>query len=95
METLYDSDRFIVLHMQCDAPAGAPAAPPGADALLARHGFEIVDKHSGKQLYLDGQWSELFQRRIAEWRANIPTQQEVEDTLATFAGLAQTPLALH
>ena len=95
METLYDSDRFIVLHMQCEQPAPATTSAPFGAELLARHGFEIVDKHSGKQLYLDGQWSELFQRRIAEWRENIPTQQEVEDALAALAGLAQTPLALH
>ncbi len=94
METLYDSDRFIVLHMQCDAPVPESISPLGAE-LLARHGFEIVDKQSGKQLYLDGQWSELFQRRIAEWRANIPTQQEVEDALDALSGLAQTPVALH
>lgn len=98
METIYDSDRFIVVHMLCNS-ADDDASEPPQDAAAAvatlRHSFEIVDKQAGTQLYLDGMWSELFQQRIAEWHINVPTQQEVEDTLAGFAGLAQTPLTLH
>ena len=60
-----------------------------------RHGFEIVDKRSGKQLYLDGSWAELFQQRLTAWRHTAPTQEEVEGTLEGYAGLAQTPIALH
>ena len=41
MQMLYDSDAFVVVHMQANEPAeGEPA--PG----IARHGFEIVDKGS-------------------------------------------------
>ena len=45
---------------------------------LARHGFEIVDKRSGKEVYLDGSWAELFQQHIQAWQVNTPTQEEVE-----------------
>jgi hypothetical protein len=63
--------------------------------LLARHGFEIVDKRSGKEVYLDGSWAELFQQHIVAWQVNTPTQEEVEDTLEQFADLAQTPVHMH
>ena len=93
MNTLYDSDSFAVVHLLPDAPAGAEASA-GAHQ-LARHGFEIVDKRSGKEVYLDGLWAELFQQRIAAWQLNTPTQEEVEDTLEGYAELAQNPVVVH
>jgi hypothetical protein len=62
---------------------------------LARHGFEIVDKRSNKEVYLDGSWAELFQQHIMAWQVNTPTQEEVEDTLEQYAELAQTPVQVH
>ncbi len=98
MNMLYDSDSFVVVHMQPDASL-QPAAT-GADGLplpvqLVRHGFEIVDKRSGKEVYLDGSWAEMFQQQILAWQRQAPTQQEVEDTLDGYAGLAQNPVVMH
>lgn len=96
MQMLYDSESFVVVHMlpeavpQGEASDGVPAAPT-----LVRHGFEIVDKRSGKEVYLDGSWAELFQRQISAWQANTPTREEVEDTLDRYAELAQNPVVLH
>jgi Protein of unknown function (DUF3567) len=92
MQMLYDSESFVVVHVQPnedDAPS-APNLP-----VLARHGFEIVDKRSGKEVYLDGSWAELFQQKIAAWQLNTPTQEEVEDTLEGYAELAQNPVLMH
>ncbi len=105
MHTLYDSDTFCVNHMLANAPemaqangdtgptpvAGAPRAVP----YMPRHGFEIIDKRSGKEIYLDGSWAELFQQKIMAWQASKPTQEEVEDTLEGYATLAHTPVAMH
>ena len=99
MHMLYDSESFVVVHMLPDAVEKkstqvlndtAPAVPQ-----LARHGFEIVDKRSGKEVYLDGLWAELFQQRIAAWQESMPTQEEVEDTLEGYAELAQNPVVVH
>jgi hypothetical protein len=90
MHMLYDSDSFVVVHLQANAPAeGEPA--PG----FARHGFEIVDKRSNKEVYLDGTWADAFQRQINAWQTNTPTQEEVEETLGGYAELAQNPLVMH
>ncbi len=92
MHMLYDSDAYVVVHMQANAADdGAPAAAP----MLMRDGFEIVDKRSGKEVYLDGSWAELFQKHIDAWQANTPTQEEVEDTLERYAELAQNPVIQH
>lgn len=92
MHMLYDSDSYVVVHVQPtegDEPAAAHVP------VLARHGFEIVDKRSGKEVYLDGSWAELFQQQITAWQLNTPTQEEVEDTLEGYAELAQTPVLVH
>ena len=103
MHTLYDSETFSVTHMQANAesdtrrPSGASKSEHGAQRLpmLVRHGFEIVDKRCGKEVYLDGSWAELFQQHIQAWQINTPTQEEVEDTLEQYAELAQNPVVMH
>jgi hypothetical protein len=90
-----------------DAPSETAKASPTSTAAdpddeymadrptLVRHGFEIVDKRSGKELFLDGAWAELFQQRLMEWQRNRPTQDEVETTLEQYAELATVPLHVH
>ena len=99
MHTLYDSETYSVTHMLANAEAAAnivrTAQYPGGMPFMARHGFEIVDKRSGKEVYLDGSWAELFQQRILAWQVNTPTQEEVEDTLEQYAELAQNPVLVH
>ncbi len=93
MQMLYDSESFVVVHMLAnDTPGdGQPAGTP----FLARHGFEIVDKRTNKEVYLDGSWADLFQRQIEAWQLNTPSQEEVETTLDGYAELAQNPLVMH
>ncbi|SIQ77182.1 Protein of unknown function [Pseudacidovorax sp. RU35E] len=91
MHMLYDSDSFVVVHVQPEEGS----RPAGSHPMLSRDGFEIVDKRSGKEVYLDGSWAELFQQQIAAWQENTPTQEEVEDTLEGYAELAQNPVLMH
>ncbi len=93
MQMLYDSETFAVMQIHANAPDAS--APPAAIPQMARNGFEIVDKRSGKEVYLDGSWAELFQQRLSAWAQNTPTQEEVEDTLEGYSGLATTPVSLH
>jgi len=97
MHTLYDSDFFSVTHMMASSQEASEhqAAPDQEQPTLVRHGFEIVDKRSGKEVYLDGSWAEMFQQRIIEWQRNTPSEEEVESTLAQYAELAHTPVLVH
>lgn len=98
MQMLYDSDSYVVLHLKPDL--GLPEQVMLTDGqtpapALPRHGFEIVDKRSGKEVYLDGSWAELFQQIIQAWQLDSPTEDEVEDTLERYAQLAQNPVLIH
>lgn len=93
MQLLYDSESFVVVQMH--ANAAEDPAPRPAVLQLARHGYEIVDKRSGKQVYLDGSWADMFEQRLNGWQKDTPTQQEVEDALEGYSGLANTPVSLH
>lgn len=102
MHTLYDSDTYSVTHVLANAVAAdvpADTLKEGEQLLiipqLARHGFEIVNKRTGKEVYLDGSWAELFQQYISAWQLKMPTQEEVEETLERYAELAQNPVVLH
>jgi len=92
MQMLYDSDSFVVVHMQANEPAEGETAAPSP---TPRHGFEIVDKRTNREIYLDGAWAESFQRQINAWQLNTPTQEEVEEKLEGYCELAQNPLVLH
>jgi hypothetical protein len=92
MQMLYDSDTFVVVHMD------ANEVPEEERTFLSprpRHGFEIVDKATNKEVYLDGSWADAFQRQINAWQLNVPTQEEVEEKLSGYCQLAQIPLVLH
>ena len=54
-----------------------------------------MDKRSGKEVYLDGSWAEMFQQQLLAWQQRAPTQEEVEDTLEGYTGLAQQPVLVH
>ena len=94
MHMLYDSEDFAVVHIQADAPAEGEAQVNDGPQ-IPRHGFEIVDKRSGKEVYLDGSWAEMFQQQLLAWQQRAPTQEEVEDTLEGYTGLAQQPVLVH
>lgn len=101
MQMLYDSESFVVVHLQTPTLSlgGSNDLHEDADGhklpAMPRHGFEIVDKRSGKELYLDGSWAELFQQQIIAWQKDMPTQEEVEDMLDRYAELAQNPVVVH
>ncbi len=94
MHMLYDSDAFAVVHILANAAQeGETVVDEGPQ--IPRHGFEIVDKRAGKEVYLDGSWAEMFQIQITAWQLNTPSQEEVEDTLDGYAALAQMPVVMH
>lgn len=95
MQTLYDSESFVVLHLLTDLAQDDENQPEAQRAAWVREGFEIVDKRIGKEVYLDGAWADVFQRQILAWQENTPTQEEIEDTLESYTQLAQTSTGLH
>ena len=83
MQMLYDSDAFVVVHID----AGKPRKK--------REGYEIVDKRTNREVYLDGPWAAAFERQIKAWQQQTPTQEDVEEVLESYAELAHYPLVMH
>ena len=91
MQMLYNSDSYVVV--QFDLPAAeTPASAP------QRGGYEIVDKFARKEIYIEGALAERFQRGVQELVAQAPggvTPEALDDYIAGFTEMAQTPLVLH
>ncbi|MFM2121548.1 MAG: hypothetical protein RL722_3016 [Pseudomonadota bacterium] len=99
MEMLYNSDNFAVVHFEirADRPAINMALIDLADEapLLSRGGYEIVDKSSRREIYLDGPMAEQFKRGVETLITHEPDEDQVDDFLAGYAALAHHPVVLH
>jgi len=87
MHLLYQSDSYIVV--QFDVPTTAD------DDGLRRGGFEIVDKFSRTEIYLEGALAERFQQGVEALSEGEPTEEDFDDFIAAYAGLGHTPVLMH
>jgi hypothetical protein len=87
MQMLYNSDNFVVV--QFDMPSAD-------DGGLVRGGYEIVDKHARKEIFIEGALAESFKEGV---QALIEEPQSSPDAFDEFIGryteFAQQPLTLH
>lgn len=91
MQMLYNSDSFVVV--QFDLPGSDPAS--GEAPALQRGGYEIVDKHAQREIWIEGALAERFQRGVQELVAAGPTEEALDEFIGGFTALAQHPLVLH
>jgi len=93
MQTLYNSDSFVVVAFEVPAEPGAQADAP------VRGGYEIVDKFNRKEIFIEGAVAESFQQGVQALVAQADSQEAVreavDDFIAGFAQLAQQPVVLH
>jgi hypothetical protein len=96
MHMLYNSDSFVVVQFKLPEEELASNTAPGAAPLLAgRGGFEIVDKHAGREIYLSGPVAESFQRGVEALVQAGPSEEQLDDYISGFVQLAQQPVVLH
>jgi hypothetical protein len=89
MQMLYNSEAFAVV--QLEAPSGVPEAPA-----LTRGGFEIVDKATRREIFIEGALAESFQQGVQALVQKGEASEEALDAfIARYSGLAQQPLMLH
>jgi hypothetical protein len=95
MQTLYNSDSYVVVSF--DLPA-ADSAEPGP---LRRGGFEVIDKLARKEIFIEGALAERFQQGVQALVAERPgsdvaaLQAVIDDFIAGYTALAQQPVVLH
>ena len=88
MQMFYNSDSFVVVRF--DVPAKAPQA----DA-PARGGYEIVDKHARREIFIEGALAESFQQGVQALAQDNPTEEALDEFIGRYCALAQQPVTLH
>ena len=87
MHMLYNSDSFVVVQFNVPGDDGDKPGPRG--------GYEIVDKLAGKEIYLQGEVAQSFQRGVAALVKEGPSEESLDAFIAGFAERAQQPVVLH
>jgi hypothetical protein len=85
MLMLYNSDHFAVVQFDADAH----------DDVLARGGYEIVDKFARKEIFIDGVMAEHFKAGVQALIETSPSEEELDDYIGRYGAMAQQPLVLH
>ena len=58
-------------------------------------GYEIMDKHLRKEIFLGGDNAAAFRKSVQELIEQGPTSDEVDEFLQGFSGLMHQPVVLH
>jgi hypothetical protein len=85
MHMFYNSDNFVVVAFQLPSPDGGPKTLGG---------YEIVDKFSGKEIYLEGALAESFQEGVQAF-VEQDDAEGLEEYIGGFAATAQHPVVMH
>lgn len=89
MQMLYNSENFAVVQFGDLADADDTPQP------LTRGGFEIVDKHARREIYIEGVVADSFQRGVEALVATSPSEEDLDEYVSRYAALAQQPVVLH
>lgn len=82
MNMIYNSPNYCVVEF-------------AASGVSQSSGFEIMDKHAKREIFLAGSLAEGFRRGVAELIASEPTIEDVDEFLSQFNPLMQQPMTLH
>ena len=105
MQMLYNSDHFVVVAFDLSGEApSVPAQPPqagdpAATAVIAaaprQGGYEIVDKLTRKEIFIQGAVAASFQQGVQALVEQGPDPEALDDYIGSFTTLAQQPLLVH
>ncbi|MEY8876737.1 MAG: DUF3567 domain-containing protein [Leptothrix sp. (in: b-proteobacteria)] len=98
MQMLYNSENYAVVQFEVDAAShdslpdliGLPAT-----VQLKRGGYEIVDKHARREIFIEGAVAEHFKQGVHDLMGESPNEDDIDEYLSHFTVLAQQPVVLH
>ncbi len=93
MQMFYNSDSFAVV--QFDMPPLPQSGSAIGQPLLTRGGFEIVDKWTRREIFIQGEMAERFKEGVDALIQTRPSEEELDDYMSRYASLMQHPLNLH
>jgi len=94
MHMLYNSDSYAVVQIEMLPELGV-ATTEGASPALTRGGYEIVDKHARKELFLERALAESFKQGVEALIESAHSVEDFDAYLERFAGMAQQPVVMH
>lgn len=95
MNLVYNSDSFAVVQITLQRD-DAPVPDGAAETATAPGGYEIVDKFAKKGIFIEGALALRFRKGVeALAQAGEPSTEEIDDYIAGYTQLAQSPLVLH
>lgn len=96
MHMLYNSDNYAVVQIELAADM-ADIHVELADMTLAlrRGGYEIVDKFSRKEIFIEGALAESFKEGVDALIESSPSIEEFDAYLERYANMAQQPVVMH
>lgn len=95
MQMLYNSENFAVVHIEVAGLAPSDPRTPGAVEPPRRAGYEIVDKQSRREIFIEGALAEYFKAGVEALIQQSPSAEEIDDYLSAYTVLAQQPVVLH
>ena len=90
MHMLYNSDSFAVVAFDLPAEPAVDGKTPEP-----RGGFEIVDKFSRKDVFIEGAVAERFKEGALLLMATQPSEEDIDEYIGRFTAVMQQPLVLH
>jgi hypothetical protein len=98
MDMIYNSPNYCVVEFKgilaAEADAAEASVEQEADPVFLG-GYEIVDKFSRKEIFIDGALAVRFREQVQQLIDNEPTMEDIDDFLAGFSSLMQQPVVLH
>lgn len=98
MHMLYNSDHYVVVEFEVPTqaphdPGAAPMRPESAG--LRRGGYEIVDKFSRKEIFIEGAMAEHFKEGVHALIETRGSEEDMDEYIGRYASLMQQPVLLH
>ncbi|MFG6446657.1 DUF3567 domain-containing protein [Roseateles sp. BYS180W] len=94
MHMLYNSPSYIVVQFDVPLPHNLTDTIDPAMA-LRREGFEIVDKFTRKEIFIEGALAQQFQEGVESLIDLGPDVEDLEDFIGLYAQLGQQPVVMH
>jgi hypothetical protein len=101
MRMLYHSENYVVVHFEVpgeavvaplpgEAPGPTKAAAAAPAPALSRHGFEIVDKHARREIWIEGAAAEGFRAGVRSLMASDATPEALDEFIGRWTRSRRT-----
>jgi hypothetical protein len=95
MHMLYNSPSFIVVQFEVPVEALRTDGAGTEHPPLLRGGYEIVDKFSRKEIFIEGALAQQFQEGVEALIEQDPSEEDLDDFIERYANFGHQPVVMH